>query len=347
METRQLRYFVAVAETRHFGRAAERLHIAQSPLSQAIRQLEAQLGAPLFERTTRRVDLTAAGEALLPDAVRILASLDAARDQVGRVAAGALGRLRVGATGLATYRHVPELVRRLAAELPGLELAFSTEMLTPALETALADHRIDLAVLRPPVGDAGLAHHVLARERLVLAVPADHRLAAVGSEGRPGCVGRSAAARPSARAATEERTRAEPARRGERQGRPRTVHAAAPVPLAELADDDFVVYAAAGSVVGEAAARACRAAGFTPRSTHHADQTSIVLALVAAGLGVALLPSSVLAVAVEGVRYLELAEDHPVTTDVALAWRRDDPQPALARALAVLCRPDHPENRRA
>ena len=309
METRQLRYFVAVAETRHFGRAAEALRIAQSPLSQAIRQLESQLGAPLFERTTRRVDLTAAGEALLPEAVRILASLDAARDQVGRVAAGALGRLRVGATGLATYRHVPELVRRLAAELPGLALTFTTDMLTPGLETALAEHRIDLAVLRPPVSDPGLDHHLLAREHLVLAVPSGHRLA--GSEGRPACVGSS-------------------------EGRPRSPR---PVLLADLADDDFVVYAPPGSVVGEAAARACRIAGFTPRRTHEADQTSIVLALVAAGVGVALLPSSVLAVAVEGVRYVELEDADPVTTDVALAWRRDDPQPALARALAVLCGP--------
>ena len=304
METRQLRYFVAVAETRHFGRAAEALRIAQSPLSQAIRQLESQLGAPLFERTTRRVDLTAAGEALLPEAVRILASLDAARDQVGRVAAGALGRLRVGATGLATYRHVPELVRRLTAELPGLALTFTTDMLTPGLETALAEHRIDLAVLRPPVSDPGLDHHLLAREHLVLAVPSG----------------------------TARRARA-PAAWGS-EGRPRSPR---PVPLADLADDDFVVYAPPGSVVGEAAARACRAAGFTPRRTHEADQTSIVLALVAAGVGVALLPSSVLAVAVEGVQYVELEDPDPVTTDVALAWRRDDPQPALARALAVLC----------
>ncbi|PVZ07721.1 LysR family transcriptional regulator [Actinomycetospora cinnamomea] len=320
METRQLRYFVAVAETRHFGRAAERLHIAQSPLSQAIRQLESQLGAPLFERTTRRVDLTAAGEALLPEAVRILASLDAARDQVGRVAAGALGRLRVGATGLATYRYVPDLVRRLADEAPGLELAFVTEMLTPALEAALADHRIDLAVLRAPVSDPAIARHVLAREHLVLAVPAGHRLA-VESEGRPGCVPRS-------------------------EGRPRCEDPA-PTRLGDLADEDFVVYAPPGSVVGEAAARACRAAGFTPRRTHSADQTSIVLALVSAGAGVALLPSSVLAVGVAGVRYLEIDEPpspghDPVTTDVALAWRRDDPSPALARALAVLCRPDQP-----
>jgi DNA-binding transcriptional LysR family regulator len=290
MEVRQLRYFVTVARTRHFGRAAEQLHIAQSPLSQAIRQLESHLGTPLFERTTRRVDLTAAGEALLPEAVRILESVGAAREQVSRVAAGDLGRLRIGATALATYRHVPELVRRLGAELPNLTLRFRSEMLTPALEAALVEHRIDLAVLRPPVGDESLATRLLARERLVLAVP-------------PGWAGGGA---------TD-----------------------GPVALADLADEDFVVYSAPGSVVGAAADRACRGAGFVPRHTHEADQTSIVLALVAAGLGVALLPASVLAVTVDGVRYRELA-GCDVTADVALAWRRDDPSPALEKALAVL-----------
>jgi DNA-binding transcriptional LysR family regulator len=286
MEVRQLRYFVTVARTRHFGRAAEQLHIAQSPLSQAIRQLESHLGTPLFERTTRRVDLTAAGEALLPEAVRILESVGAAREQVSRVAAGDLGRLRIGATALATYRHVPELVRRLGAELPNLTLRFRSEMLTPALEAALVEHRIDLAVLRPPVGDESLATRLLARERLVLAVP-------------PGWAGGGA---------TD-----------------------GPVALADLADEDFVVYSAPGSVVGAAADRACRGAGFVPRHTHEADQTSIVLALVAAGLGVALLPASVLAVTVDGVR-----AGCDVTADVALAWRRDDPSPALEKALAVL-----------
>ena len=287
MEVRQLRYFVTVARTRHFGRAAEQLHIAQSPLSQAIRQLESHLGTPLFVRTTRRVDLTAAGEALLPEAVRILESVGAAREQVSRVAAGDLGRLRIGATALATYRHVPELVRRLGAELPDLTLRFRSEMLTPALEAALVEHRIDLAVLRPPVGDESLATRLLVRERLVLAVP-------------PGWGGATDA-----------------------------------VALADLADEDFVVYSAPGSVVGAAADRACRGAGFVPKRLHEADQTSIVLALVAAGLGVALLPASVLAVTVDGVRYRELA-GCDVTTDVALAWRRDDPSPALEKALAVL-----------
>jgi DNA-binding transcriptional LysR family regulator len=291
MEVRQLRYFVTVARTRHFGRAAEQLHIAQSPLSQAIRQLESHLGTPLFERTTRRVDLTAAGEALLPEAVRILESVGAAREQVSRVAAGDLGRLRIGATALVTYRHVPELVRRLGAELPNLTLRFRSEMLTPALEAALVDHRIDLAVLRPPVGDESLATRLLARERLVLVVPSGW-----GGGSADGAV--------------------------------------AP---ADLSDEDFVVYSAPGSVVGAAADRACRGAGFVPRRTHEADQTSIVLALVAAGLGVALLPASVLAVTVDGVRYRELT-GCDVTVDVALAWRRDDPSPALAKALAVLGR---------
>ena len=289
---RQLRYFVTLADTRHFGRAAGRLHIAQSPLSQAIRQMESQLGTPLFERTTRRVDLTAAGEALLPEAVRILESEAAARDRVTRVAAGDLGRLRVGATALATYRHLPGLVRRLTDALPGLALSFRSEMLTPALEEALTDHRIDLAVLRPPVDDHTLAIHGLARERLVLAVPTEA-----------------------------------------------TIPDTAPIRLADLADAEFVVYSAPGSVVGAAAERACRAAGFVPRRTHEADQTSIVLALVAAGCGLALLPESALAVVVAGVRFVELVPGpDPAGTEVALAWRRDDPSPALRKALAVLTR---------
>ena len=270
METRQLRYFVAVAETRHFGRAAEALRIAQSPLSQAIRQLESQLGAPLFERTTRRVDLTAAGEALLPEAVRILASLDAARDQVGRVAAGALGRLRVGATGLATYRHVPELVRRLDRRA--------------ARPRADVHHRH--AHPGPGDGPGGAPHRPRGPAPAGAPTPASTTTCSPASTWCWPC-----------RRATGSR--------GARDARLRGSSEAPSLPrraLADLADDDFVVYAPPGSVVGEAAARACRAAGFTPRRTHEADQTSIVLALVAAGVGVALLPSSVLAVAVEGVQ---------------------------------------------
>ena len=121
MELRQLRYFVAVAETRHFSRAAERLHMAQSPLSQAIRQLEAQVGATLFERTTRRVDLTPAGEAFHLDALRILDSVETAKLRVARVAAGDAGVLTVRVTG--AY-----------AEATGQRIAITTPTTASSLE---------------------------------------------------------------------------------------------------------------------------------------------------------------------------------------------------------------------
>ena len=287
MEIRQLQYFVTVARTRHFGRAAERLHMAQSPLSQAIRQLEAQLGTALFTRTTRRVELTPAGEAFLQDAERILDSIEAARTRVQLVGAGSTGLLRIGATGLSALRQLPQLARIAAREVPGLVLRFLPDLLTPAQEAALEEDRIDLAVLRPPLRRAGLTSRLIRRERLVLAVPQSHRLA--GEE---------------------------------------------PIGLAELPDEEFVVYGVEGSVVDTVVTQSCLAAGFLPRRTHQAAETSIVLTLVAAGLGVALLPESVLALHVEGIRFVPVADD--VHIDLALAWRSDDPSPALARLLEAL-----------
>src|SRR5262247_3868968 len=99
----QLRYFIAVAETLHFGRAAERLHISQPPLSRAIRALEEALGAKLFARTKRRVELTPAGAQLLDEARRLLAQLERATHQVRAIASGEQGRLRIGFVSLADY----------------------------------------------------------------------------------------------------------------------------------------------------------------------------------------------------------------------------------------------------
>jgi DNA-binding transcriptional LysR family regulator len=287
MEIRQLRYFVTVARTRHFGQAAEQLHMAQSPLSQAIRQLESQIGATLFHRTTRRVDLTTAGEAFLRDALRILDAADAAVERVGRIGEGRSGFLRVGTTGLAAYKQLPQLARISARELPDIELRFVPDLLTPASEAALAENRIDLALLRPPTAGADVATRLITRERLVLAVPAAHRLA--GDE---------------------------------------------PVGLDELRDEDFVVYGTRDSVVDAATTHACFGAGFLPRRAHEVTETSVMLTLVAAGLGVALLPESVLALRVEGVRYVTVADD--VHVDLALAWRADDDDPALAALLGAL-----------
>ncbi|WP_219413831.1 LysR family transcriptional regulator [Pseudonocardia nigra] len=287
MEIRQLRYFVTVAQTRHFGQAAERLHMAQSPLSQAIRQLESQVGATLFHRTTRRVDLTAAGEAFLRDAQRILASVETAQERVRRIGDGHSGLLRVGSTGLAAYTQLPQLARIAARELPDLILRYVPDLLTPEQETALAEDRIDVAVLRPPLRRPGLGSRVIGRERFVLAVAQHHRLA--GDD---------------------------------------------PVALAELSGEDFVGYGTPDSVVNAAVAQACLAAGFLPRRAHEAAETSIMLTLVAAGLGVALLPESARTLRVDGVRFVSVADDAHV--DLALAWRLDDVNPALARLIEVL-----------
>ena len=177
MELRHLRYFVAVAEQRHFGRAAELLHMAQPPLSQQIRQLEAELGFPLLTRTTRRVDLTPAGVSYLDDAREILAAVDAAGEAAGRIAAGRTGRLMVGCVGSATYSLLPALAKALRSELPDVEFGFRGEMLSPDQAAALHAGSLDLALMRRLPDSAGLTTSDLRREPLLVAMPQEHRYA--------------------------------------------------------------------------------------------------------------------------------------------------------------------------
>ena len=181
MELRQLRYFIAVAEERHFGRAARRLHMAQPPLSQHIRQLEAQLGVTLLDRTTRRVDLTEAGRELLERGRGILSDMETLEADVHRVGHGTAGVLRVGFSGSATYGLMPRIVRQARKVLPGLALTPRGELLTPAMEAGLRDRTLDAAVLRPPLSAADIDHRVIMREHLVLALPGSGPL----TTGRP------------------------------------------------------------------------------------------------------------------------------------------------------------------
>lgn len=177
MELRHLRYFIAVAEERHFGRAAARLHMAQPPLSTQIRQLEAELGFQLFERTTRRVELTDGGRLYLEHARAILSAVDAAARQSLRVAEGLEGRLTIGCVGSATYDLMPRFTRALRATLPGVEVGIRGEMLVAEQVDALASGDLDIALLRPPLYEAALAVRSLRWDRLVVAVPDSHRLA--------------------------------------------------------------------------------------------------------------------------------------------------------------------------
>jgi len=180
VELRHLRYFVAVAEELHFGRAAERLHMAQPPLSQAIRRLEADLGVRLLERNTRRVELTAAGAAYLARAREVLGSVDAASDEARRIASGAQGRLALGCVGSATYSLLPALARSLREELPDVDVEFRGELLVPDLVAALTGGEIDLALLRPPLPQATAESEVsletVRRDRLIVVLPEGHRL---------------------------------------------------------------------------------------------------------------------------------------------------------------------------
>lgn len=176
MELRHLRYFAAVAETRHFRLAAERLHIAQPALSHSIRQLERELGVTLLARTTRQVSLTPPGELLYRDALRVLDSVEDSVRGVRRMVDGRQGLIRVGFTGTAAYSQLPNIARVLNEQLPEVALEIHADLLTPAQVESLTSARLDLGVLRPPVEGEDLTMRTITRESLVLAIPADHRL---------------------------------------------------------------------------------------------------------------------------------------------------------------------------
>ena len=183
MEIRQLNCFIAVAEERHFGRAADRLHMAQPALSLLIRQLEEHLGARLLDRTTRRVDLTPAGQALLDRGRRVLHDLELLEADVRREGDSSAGVLRLGFAGAAAYDVVPELARAVREGLPGVTLSLRGELPSPALESGLRDGSLDAALLHPPVASPGIRHRVVGREPLVVALPVDAPLTARPSVG--------------------------------------------------------------------------------------------------------------------------------------------------------------------
>lgn len=172
-----MRYFSAVAEHLHFGRAAQSLHISQPPLSRAIRALEAQLGMALFERNRRRVALTAEGARLLEETRRLNGQLERAMSGLRALAAGEEGRLRIGFVSLADYGVLPGLLKAYKTGRPRVRLALR-EMLSPDQALALEAGELDFGLLLPPVaGAASLEHIVVQRERFVVALPVRHRLA--------------------------------------------------------------------------------------------------------------------------------------------------------------------------
>jgi DNA-binding transcriptional LysR family regulator len=174
-ELRQLRYFVAVAEERNLTRAAARLHIAQQSLSQQIRTLESQLGATLFERSTRGVELTAVGAVLLREARPVLAQAERAVEAVRRAARGEQGELRVGFLSTVANYFMPPVVRAFRERHPGVTL-HTEDVPIAALVAGLRDGTLDAGLSRPPLVD-DLATEVVLREPVAAVLPEGHPLA--------------------------------------------------------------------------------------------------------------------------------------------------------------------------
>lgn len=284
MELRQLRYFALVASELSFTRAALKLHVSQPPLSYQIANLEAELGARLFNRTSRNVELSEAGKALLPHALAVLARIDQARDHVQRVAQGMEGRVHVGLAGSHFLGPFPEFIKQFRERRPGLDIVLH-EMKPADHVQALREGQLDLSVSRSAPPDNDLAAVLLWRDPVVLAIPLGHRLA----------------------------------------GRSR-------IRLAQLKDEDFVFLRLDSSAFARRLFDACVAAGFAPRIVQQVVEIPAVLNLVAAGLGVALVPVSLARLRRDAVAICKVGSDLQaagVSGDVYLLRRSEDPSPAV------------------
>ena len=176
MELRHLRYFVTVASELHFGRAAEKLHISQPPLSMQIRALENELGVMLLHRTRRHVSLTSAGKAFLHDARQILERTEQAVLTARRAGRGEIGELAVGFISVADYNLLPLVLREFRRQYPMVTLSLK-ESTTDAQIADLIEGRIDVGFLLPPVTDPGIESVPILREPLIAALPERHPLA--------------------------------------------------------------------------------------------------------------------------------------------------------------------------
>jgi DNA-binding transcriptional LysR family regulator len=277
IELRRLRYFVAVAEELSFNRAAQRLHISQPPLSKQIKQLEEELGVRLFERTSRGVRMTEAGEALLEEARRIFVHVDQTVRTVQHVGHGEVGHLTLGFVPSASNEVLPPILHAFRDRYPEVEL-FLREMRPDRVVQRLHDKQIDAGFLYLPLKDASLNMECVSREPLVLALPEMHPLAF------------------------------EPK-----------------VELQAVAEEPFILparYSMPG-LYGQVT-EVCRQAGFVPKAVQKdVWLMQTIVGLVAGGIGVALVPSSLRNFHRRGVVYKSVYGLSP-TVELGVVWRGDD-----------------------
>jgi DNA-binding transcriptional LysR family regulator len=181
MDVHQLRAFLAVAEELHFGRAAERLHMAQPPLSRTIKQLERELGSRLFERNTRSVSLTASGRALVDPARDVLATVRRAELAVRAAGTSEAGLVRIAFAGVSTHDLVARLARTVRSRRPGIELELSSQNFAQPAMKRLVRRETDIALGRWDVIPADIEARVVMPDELAVALPRTHRLATARS----------------------------------------------------------------------------------------------------------------------------------------------------------------------
>lgn len=177
MELKDLEAFAMVAEELHFGRAAERLHISQPPLSHRIKMLESTVGFPLFDRSTRNVELTPDGQLLLPAVRRALREANRVEETASMISAGERGRVRIGFAGASSHRALPKLSNAVRLAYPEIDLQLKSQTYVYTAMEQLEEGAIDLAFSRLPSSHPKLESRIIQIEELVCAVPADHRLA--------------------------------------------------------------------------------------------------------------------------------------------------------------------------
>lgn len=288
LETRQLKYFIAVAEELHFGRAAQRLHISQPPLSQQIRQLEDDLGVQLFERTQRMVKLTYAGEVFLAQARVALFKCEEAVDIVRAAARGEAGLLRFGYTAASAYSIIAPLIQAFKARHPRVEVAMQ-EAVSGDQVRDLAQGRLDVGLVRPLAEWPGLIHELLLEERLIVALPVDHALARHRS-----------------------------------------------VSLEDLQGQPFIGFGSQGSrYFHDMIDGLLRSAGVEPDIVQRATQPHAVVALVGAGLGLAVVPDAAARVHMDRVVYRPLHAEGLPRPQLHLCWRADAATPLVRNFLEV------------
>jgi DNA-binding transcriptional LysR family regulator len=288
MELRHIRYFLAVAEERHFTRAAAKVGIGQPPLSQQIKDLELEVGARLFHRLAHGAELTPAGEAFLAGVKEMPGLAARAAKAARRAARGETGSLRVGFTASSAFNPiVPGTIRAFRRAFPGIDLTLE-EANTTRLLAGLQDESLDLAFVRPDsAGTEALQVRVICEEPMVAALPVNHPCAA-----------------------------------------------SVEVDLADLRTDPFLLFPRPVSpTLYDSVIAACRKAGFDPVMGQTAPRMALIVTLVAAELGVSIVPASLSQLVVTGVAYRPIAASAPVTR-LALAHRRGETSPIVRNFVA-------------